>query len=328
MKQGNQYVKLIGVLAIFYAIGVVYDKYNKKVDENDRINNYDMVQQYLLNESNLVNSKKPILWIHSEYEVNSRDWESFYSRNNTNLNQPYLYLTMKSIIDKCGDSFNICLIDDNSFVKLLPGWSVSLSHVGNPVKKHLRYIALCKLLDYYGGFYVPNSLLVTNDLIEMYNQGISSAGCFTVENVCDTSVSSVKSFFPDHRFLASTKDNATMKELILYLENMHSTDLTNEQDFLGEVDRWLYMKSLPNQANSLSIIDGRFIGVKDAHGKPVSIEQLLGEDYINFNKPLYGIYIPSDKILSRNRYAWFANLSAESALKANTILSKHMLTNN
>ena len=332
----NQFIRVIAVVATLFAVGIVYDKYKDKVEETERIDNYEKVQQYLLNDHNLVNNKKPVLWIHSEYEVNARDWESFYSRNNTNINQPYLYLTIKSIIDKCGSSFNICLIDDNSFVKLLPGWSVSLNHVGNPLKKHLRFIGICKLLDYYGGFYIPNSLLVKKDLIDIYNQGVgitgagadtNSSGVFTVENVSNTITSSQMTYFPDARFLGSTRDNPLMKELLLYVENLHSNDLTSEQDFLGEVNKWLYQKTLPNNTSRINVIDSKYIGVKCANNNYIGIEKLLGEDYIQFHPNCYAIYIPSDKILSRNKYEWYANLNVQQVLECNAILSKHMLTN-
>ena len=52
--------------------------------------------------------------------MNARWWKSFGSRNTKCLNQPYQYLTIKSIVDKCGEHFNICLIDDKSFEKLIP----------------------------------------------------------------------------------------------------------------------------------------------------------------------------------------------------------------
>ena len=57
---------------------------------------------------------KPNIWIHIDYEKNSRNWKSFYSRNSRHLNQPYLHLTIKSIIRYCQDDFNICLINDDT----------------------------------------------------------------------------------------------------------------------------------------------------------------------------------------------------------------------
>ena len=108
-----------------------------------------------------------------------------------------------------------------------------------------------------------------------------------------------------------------MKDLLLYVENLHSNDLTSEQDFLGEVNKWLYQKTLPNNVSRINVIDSNYIG----------IEKLLGEDYIKFHPNCYAIYIPSDKILSRNKYEWYANLNVQQVLECNAILSKHMLTN-
>ena len=55
---------------------------------------YDMIKEYLLNDSPLYGSNKPKIWIHSKYDINARKWLSFQSRNTKNLNQPYLHLTL------------------------------------------------------------------------------------------------------------------------------------------------------------------------------------------------------------------------------------------
>ena len=79
-------------------------------------NNELMIQNYLFNGDNnkinkiFENIKKPILWIYIPYEYNSRHWESFGSRSSLHLNQPYLYLTIQSIIQHCSNDFYICII--------------------------------------------------------------------------------------------------------------------------------------------------------------------------------------------------------------------------
>ena len=40
----------------------------------------------------LTKSNKPIIWIHMVRDINARNWLSFYSRNSTKLNQPYLFI--------------------------------------------------------------------------------------------------------------------------------------------------------------------------------------------------------------------------------------------
>ena len=96
-------------------MSIIYSKYQSVEYDDENMRNYKLVKKYLLNDSSLAQSKKPIIWIHMVYDINARWWPSFSSRNTDNLNQPYQYLTMKSIIDKCGEDFNVCLIDDDTF---------------------------------------------------------------------------------------------------------------------------------------------------------------------------------------------------------------------
>ena len=115
------------LFVILISLGILYQKFLEKQSKTASFDEYDEIKKYLLNDKTLDKSKKPLLWIHIPYEVNARDWLSFGSRNSTELNQPYLYLTVKSIIKNCDESFNIILIDDNTFKKLIPDWNISLA---------------------------------------------------------------------------------------------------------------------------------------------------------------------------------------------------------
>ena len=83
--------------AILLGVILVITSFSKNIksafDTND---DYEMIKKYLLNESPLYGYNRPKLWIHSKYEINSRQWKSFQSRNSTNLNQNYLHLTIKT----------------------------------------------------------------------------------------------------------------------------------------------------------------------------------------------------------------------------------------
>ena len=97
----------IYMLIFIMVIAFFYRRFLDKYD-NEELQNYEKIKKYLLNDSSIAKSKKPILWIHIPYELNSRSWESFYSRTSTNLNLPFINLCIQSIIDKCGKSFKIC----------------------------------------------------------------------------------------------------------------------------------------------------------------------------------------------------------------------------
>ena len=96
---------------ILIVLGFLYRRFEDKRIREEKDENYAAIQNYLLDDVTLAKSKKPILWIHVPYEYNSRNWLSFGSRSSFNLNQPYLYLTVKSIINQCDNSFTICIFE-------------------------------------------------------------------------------------------------------------------------------------------------------------------------------------------------------------------------
>ncbi len=307
---------------ILVILGHYYNEH-KKVVNSRKLDKLDLIQEYLLNGRGGISSKKPILWIHNKYKINARDWASFGSRNTEDLNQPYLYLCVNSMIKHCANSFNVVLINDSSFKKLIPGWNVSMDILSSPIQDHMRCFALAQLLYYYGGMLVPCSTLALGDFKPLFNKGVSQHGCFTIEKVNRTSTSQHKQFFPTIKMLGCERKNSTMLELVKYLEVLALSDYTSEVDFLGEADRWLYDKT---SKHKITLIDGKAMGIKTICGKPVYINDLLSDKYINFDKRvLTGIYIPCDELLKRTNYQWFTRLSQEQVLAADTLISRYIL---
>jgi hypothetical protein len=312
-------------LATLFVIGVLYDKYKSKLKTEDGIEQYDIVQKFLLNESPLgYNNNKPILWVHMVYDINSRWWPSFGSRNSDCLNQPYQYLTIKSIIDKCGEDFNICLIEDDTFAKLLPNWTINMRIVADPVRSKIRELALTKLLHTYGGFVVPSSFLCFQSLLNMYNKHTRSGTTMFVGELLDRkSTSQQVNFFPTTKFMGCAKNCLMMKEYMAYLETLISTDYTNESDFLGSYNRWCYDKIIKG---SMHMVGADELGAKDGKGAPITIEMLIGNTFVELAPTAQGLYIPADEILKRTAFGWFARLSAKQALDSDTIVGKYLLT--
>jgi len=321
MKSPNYLYSLI----LLGAASFLYNRYKKQTEVDEGMKQYELVKKYLLNDSSLAKSKKPIIWIHMTYEVNARWWPSFNSRNSDCLNQPYIYLTLKSIIDKCGDNFNICMIDDDTFANILPGWAVDLNMVANPIKSKLRELALSKVLYNYGGFVIPNSFICFQNLIDTYNAYTSNKKMFVGELLDRNSTSQQVNFFPNTKFMGCEKENSTMKDYISYLETMNSTDYTDESNFLGAYGRWCNEKIVNGEMNLLTADK---LGMKDNLGKPVTIERLMGNTYIDLPGTVKGLYIPADEILKRSAFQWFARLSAKQALASDTIISKYLVISN
>jgi hypothetical protein len=306
------------ILVLLY----LYQRFQQKLDRENNNVNYNIIQKYLLSESDnykLSKSSKPILWLYIDYDYNSRKWLSFGSRSSFELNQPYLYLTVKSIIEKCDNSFHICLIDDKSFTKLLPNWNVDLTRISDPVKKYMIELAMTKLLYQYGGIRVPISFVCMKDLISLTETP------FVCEFVNRNISSTYTDFYPSIEFMGSNKENPIIKDLINYIEIEISQDYTDETKFLGSFDRWCKKQG---ELNKIKIIDGQFIGTKTMKNQQILIDNLLTNDYIDINSNTYGIYIPQRELMMRNHYNWFLRMSPKQVLQGNMILSKYILLSN
>ena len=310
------------IVVIIIALGIIYQKYCEKQSLIIPGDSYGEIKKYLLNESSLAKNKKPIMWIYIPREYNSRDWLSFGSRSSYNLNQPYLYLTVRSIIQQCDESFYICLIDDNSFANLIPNWNIDMTMVSDPILSNIRQLALAKLIYIYGGINVPISFLCNRDLISMYQKGTNGDTMFVCENV-NTNISATNSqFYPDTRFMGAAKNNNAVKQLIEHVQRSVSNDYTAESEFNGGTNLWANDKISNNQ---LRLIPGTDVGTKTVDEEPVLVDTLLGQNYIHFYGKMYGIWIPADQILKRNNYEWFARMSPEQIFECNSILAKYIV---
>ena len=307
-------INYICYLIIFVAFGFIYRRYMDKYDMLNSEKEEILIQKYLLTDNKFKNNK-PFLWIHVPYEINSRSWESFKSRQNTNLNLPYMYLTIKSIIKHCGDSFNICLIDDKSFSLLIPDWKHDVVNMANPTKEKIRYLGLINLIYIYGGFLVPASFICKKNLIDIYDENDDKLFIFeSRDKVYDLKLT------PDPYFLASFKNNEIVYNYKDYIEKNIMNDLTARSIFCNNNQRWCFNEYLNN---NIKIVDSRIIGIKNNNNKIIDIPELLGEQDINFDNKFFGILIPYEKILNMSHYNWFC-YNENDLLNSNLTISKYI----
>ena len=307
---------------IIIALGIIYQKYCEKQALMVPNDNYSEIRKYLLNDSSLAKSKKPILWIHVPHEYNTRDWLSFGSRSSFEVNQPYLYLTVRSIIKHCDQSFHICIIDDKSFANLIEGWNIDLTLLADPILSNIRQLALAKLINRYGGINVPISFLCAKDLIGLYEKGTNGNTMFVCENICTNITSTTDLFCCDAKFMGAKKDNEVLEQYIEFMQRIISDDYTAQTEFLGDIDRWCNKRI---SLKKLRLIPGTDIGTKTIDEAPVTVDTLLSEDYIHFYPKMYGIWIPAEQILKRLKFEWFARMSLEQIFKGNFILAKYIV---
>ena len=291
-------------------------------DINQELDTYMALRKQLLTESSLAKSKKPILWIHVPYEYNARSWINFGSRSSHDLNQPYLFLTVKTIIKNCSESFKIVIIDDHSFKRLLPDWEIDLSRAADPVKGNLRKLGLAKLIYHYGGVQVPISFLCFRDLASMFYNGTKNDRVFICENVNRKILSTHYEFSPDVDFYGAKKNNPTIHAFIDFLQRNISGDSTAESSFLGESDRWFNARI---KLGEVKLINGKEVGTMNMEDEPILIDDLLSEKYLELYSNAYGVWIPAEQVLKRRHYEWFARMSPEQIMRSRFILAKYIL---
>ena len=170
----KSFTNLFILFFVLIVLGFLYKRFEDKRLREEEGETYEAIKNYLLDDITLGKSKKPILWIHVPHAYNSRNWMSFGSRSSFDLNQPYLYLTVRSIIKQCEDSFTICIVDDFSFQKLIPNWNIDMTCIAEPILSNIRMLGLSKLLYIYGGLICPISFICLNMFVHIQR----SASCF------------------------------------------------------------------------------------------------------------------------------------------------------
>lgn len=322
----NNYMHYIITVVFIFAVSYIGDLYRETLSSQSS-DEYQLIQKYLLNDSPLYGYNKPKLWIHTKYEYNARVWESFGSRSSTDLNQPFIHLCIKSIIGHCSNDFNIVLIDDEAFSKIIPGWDIdNISSLDEPLRTRVREVGLATLIYIYGGMVVPNTFVCTKPLKPLYMDGTDNNMFFVCENInntcCKGRDGETQLFIPDNFFMGARKDNIVVKSYINYIK-LHGFQKHNSVnfEFRSKVICWFNDKSMQEEVN---IVSGSIIGVKDMNRRPVLIEKLFEENYLQLNPNTYGVYIPSEQILLRHKYNWFVSMSETDILSQNAFICKVM----
>lgn len=320
---------VIGILLLII-LSKVYQKIKRSDEERD--NNYynQMIKQYLFDE-NLGIDDRPCLWIHIHSdsanipEFNSRHWLSFGSRNTNLLNMPYQYLTVNSIIEKNKNDFNILIINDESFEKLIPEWTINLYQIPIPLRIRVRELALSTLLFIHGGLLVPSSFICEKPLLPIYNMFTINNKLFVAafrNNVFNNNL--INNAIPKTEFMGCRPKCEELRDLINFCQVNQSKDFTSESEFKGVISEWL-QKAI--DIDRINLVDGRMIGTLKNNKKEVWVEELVSSSYIDLFEQRLGTYIPWDDLLNRSNLGWFSRMSPEQVLHSDTMIGKIIIAN-
>jgi hypothetical protein len=122
--------------------------------------------------------------------------------------------------------------------------------------------------------------------------------------------------------MGAKKNDETIQELVEYLKSRNmNPHFTKEVDFNGDTSQWL---NNAVKIGKMNLVDGRSIGIKTTGGKPILLDNLMEEDYLDLDANAYGIYIPANEILRRTKYQWFALVPSEEIFNVNAIIAKYL----
>jgi hypothetical protein len=316
--------KRIPLFFFIFVIVITISTLSKKLsDSHERQKNndeYELIRKYLLNDSSF-GDNKPKLWIHSKYNNHSGVWKPGNLSCPSELEHPYINLIVETIVEHNHNDFNICLIDDDSFSKLIPYWKHEISALPDPHKTHYRELGMTTLLYIYGGIIVPNSFLCLSSLKTIYENGISSSKPFIAEFVNYKDISQV-SFIPDTKFIGSKKENIAIKQLLeFHTNNVDNQHFSSEYEFKGKCSTWCLNLALLNRIN---IVNGKHIGTKTLQNKPIILDDLMEDESLQLHETCVGIFIPHDELMIRKKHRWLSIASPSDVINSKTAISRYL----
>lgn len=301
----------ISLFIVVMMVGALYRRFMDKYEHDQQMNDL-----YIINKELLEDNKKPVLWIPVPRYNNARKWSSFYSRNSDDLNIPYMYLTIKSIMSHCGNDFTICIIDDSSFANLLPNWTPELDKIGDPLREKVRYLGMMQLLYHYGGTIIPPSFLCLKNIKPLYNFDTHHTPCL-VENV---DYYGDNKFAPDPYFIMAHPKCPIIASYVEYLARMTSNDYTAESIFLNDTSKWLALRC---QEGKMRMIDGSLVGIKNNKGQPIISDVLFEQNPLGLSDNKYGVLIPHEQIAKRTALNWFCVINNNELTELDTELGSY-----
>ena len=302
----------IGVIVIVFTILTIKYYRDQYLEEKSEFHNETIdIDVYFYSESYLKQSKRRKLWIHIPFEKNSRKWDNFGSRTSTDLNLAYMILCMKSIIDYCGSSYDIIIIDDTNFTDLLHN-DIDMSKLSGALKDKYREMCLMQILYQYGGVMVPPSLYLRKNI-----QEIDRPDVWYVVEIGNQENVAYSPMYPATIFTGSPAKSPELQAYIQY----YSEEIKND---FGEQS--LHFSKNYMRAHNISYLDGKLIGVKDKFDKPIKLEDLMENRKLILDDKHIGIYIPHSELIKRTKYNWCCSLSAEDVLKCKIFISNYMVS--
>ena len=316
---------LFSIVCLLF-LGIIYKKIHNYIETDERKDDLNLINKYLITQNKniekLTNNNRPKIWIMLNNTINSQKWETYGSRNTTNMNKEYINLCLSSIINKCGRDFDIMLLDIDSFSILLNDWNIDLNKLSDQLRKHFILLGLIKVLRQYGGIILEPNVIMFKSLMPIYKKIIQTHKPVVGEFKNKSLDYSTKQLMPTTMFMGSNKNNALMKDLENKIISLVSQDYTNELNLKNLINEWLYDKI---KFNKFDYINGKYIGTKDINDRIINLEELMSDKYLELDSKAFFLYIPDEDLCKRNNYNWFIYLNKKEIIESRTNIGKYLM---
>lgn len=327
----------------------------------ERFSDDDLVNKYLLRRSDdlLRLSSKPKLWVPFPKEQNRLQqgfyWKSFLDRSTEpdEVQIQFLQLSLRTIERHNAEQFQIVLVDDSTFAKLIPAWRLNRVDIercaSEGMKNHLRRIGMLQLLYLYGGMVVPPSFLCTDCLYDTYVQYTENGvKPFFAETVCESG-----KIGPSTRVMGAPAKHFLVKDMVemlvrrsfpaaqenklefpyhYHLRMMIDQHFEHSEAFKPFLSVWIDDKA--RKTRDCNIMPGELLCVCTARKprKIIDVEQWFYRvsDAITNNTfaviernndRVRGVDFPLDRAMLRRHYRWIAKTKASEIMRMNNVLA-------
>ena len=271
-----------------------------------------LIEKFIFNKDKKF-MNKPFLWVFVDYDINSRKWLDFGSRNSRNLNRSYIEICLEQLIKVNGDDFNVVFVDDTSFRELIPGWDINLFETPDPIKIHIRLLSLIKLVYHYGGILCPSSFFALKKFLPLFKKHES----FVFKSLQRYDM--YNSYVPNILFIGCKKNNPGVKKIMTYIETIREKDYYKDLYLFKNINKQLL--DLTNR-NEITLLEGKLNGIRTKNNENIYINHLVEDSPIKLSKNAIGLYIPKEDLEERTHYSWITYLSKKELLNSNTFMGK------
>lgn len=297
---------------VVLVISVLYINFRDKYKENEFKQEQKLIQTYLKS-----NPHKPCVWVYLTNEGNTRLWPSFGSRYTHKLNLPYLNLTLQSIQRACYSSgYKLCIIHDDTLKYILPDWNIDMNFVPKPQRSRVRLYAQFQILYYYGGLWVPSTMLcLSNNLYWLYNSTIHNIRIGTNIDRTLNSSTLYTTFKPSFNVMAvSQTHHPLIKSFMDDMQIIISKDQSSNPNLLDTLYQKCYNLMLEPE------VLGYYTSIKTI----ISLDDLMGTNSFEFHSSTQCCIIPKEELLTYTHYGWFNKMSVEQIRNSSIALSNYI----